>query len=754
MEFPNAEYVRVALDLPIEAAYQYLLPEPMRAKAKLGSIVRVPVQSREAYGCVIGFELKPAAKVVKPVHALISDPFHLTPELIDLGRWMSEYYLAPLGEALRTISFIGFSEVTERTETQLCLTRMDYWLRNPESAGPDGKSITVQQRRVIESLIARANEPTPPAILRIDANVSDAVVTGLLKRDILERIESAVVVEDGYAYVPQVDTPPEHLSESQARALETILEAVRDKRFLSCLLHGATGSGKTEVYLRAIEEVLRQGRQAIVLEPEIALTPQAVDRFRARFGDIVGVYHSRQTLRQKYELGKRIESGEIQIVIGARSAVFSPFPSLGIIIVDEEHTNSYKQDSSPRYNARDVAIMRAKSLDAVVVLGSATPSLESYFNAKNDKHVLLEMPERVANIPMPAVELVDMGQELRKTHGNPGVLSDRLREAIQARLDRREQALLLLNRRGYASVSICLECDATEQCKECSVPMTYHRSHGFLVCHLCGLRRKKSEVCPACNSKEMELIGVGTQKVEETIEALFPKARLIRLDSDSARGRTAWTDAWAQIRDHQFDLILGTQMIAKGLHLEKVTLVGVISADSGILQPDFRAAERTFSLLAQAAGRSGRGETAGEVIIQTYQPGHYAIQFATQHDFCGFYEREMRLRRALRFPPVQRLISLLVSSDSQEAARAMSGRLGGLLRNLSRTERFESVAVLGPAPCAIERIRGRWRWRIVLRCPNSSSMRELVRAGLNEFGRVPGNTRVAVQLDVDPQDLL
>ncbi len=441
-------------------------------------------------------------------------------------------------------------------------------------------------------------------------------------------------------------------------------------------------------------------------------------------------------------------------MIGARSAVFVPFLALGMIIVDEEHTSSFKQDASPRYNARDVAIVRAQKLNAVVVLGSATPSLESYYNARINKHQLLELPERVGHIPMPRVELVDMAQELRKTHGNPGVLSDRLKSAIELRLLAKEQCLLLLNRRGYASVSMCLECETAEMCEDCSVPMTYHRSHGFLVCHLCGLRRSRKMQCPACQSKEMALIGVGTQKVEETLEALFPRAKTIRLDSDSLKGRTAWTDIWDDIRNHRFDLILGTQMIAKGLHLEKVTLVGVISADSGILQPDFRAAERTFSLLAQAAGRSGRGDTPGEVIIQTYSPQHYAIQLACQHDYKTFYEKEMKLRRALRFPPMERLISLLVSGDRQESVRALSGRLAGLLRAIARTEPFFGVVVLGPAPCAIERIRGRWRWRILLRAVQAQKMRDLARAGLKEFGKIQGASTVTVQLDADPQDLL
>ncbi|OPZ22562.1 MAG: Primosomal protein N' [candidate division BRC1 bacterium ADurb.BinA364] len=521
------------------------------------------------------------------------------------------------------------------------------------------------------------------------------------------------------------------------------------------LLQGVTGSGKTEVYLQAIAEALRQGRQAIVLTPEIALTPQLVDRFRARFGEIVGVYHHRQTLRQKFDLWRRIQQGEIKIVIGARSALFAPFPALGVIVVDEEHTSSYKQNVSPRYHARDVALVRGRARRAAVILGSATPSLESYYNARAGKHTLLDLPERASGVcAMPSIELIDMARELRKTHASPGVLSARLKEAIDRRLERREQSLLLLNRRGYASISVCLECEAVENCPDCSASMTYHKTQDCLVCHLCGMRRRRAEACPACGSREMELVGLGTQKVEEAIRDLFPQARIIRLDSDSARGRTAWIDAWRAIEKREYDLILGTQMVAKGLHLEGLTLVGIVSADTTLFQPDFRAGERTFSLLSQAAGRAGRGDEPGEVIIQSYSPGHYAIQLACRHDYAGLYEQEMRMRRPLRFPPVERLISILVSAEQPETAMGMAKRLDSLLRNLARQERFAGLSVLGPAPCPIERVRGRWRWRLLARGERPAAMHAMARAALEEFDQLASRRKVEVTVDVDPQDLL
>ncbi|MCX7015842.1 MAG: primosomal protein N' [Candidatus Sumerlaeota bacterium] len=664
---PTAEYARVALDLPIEQAYQYVVPPALREQAKLGSIVQVPVKQRTCQGCVIAFEERPVAPVVRPIEAILSPPFALTAELIELGRWMAEYYMAPLGETLRTISFLGFSDVNERKERLICLREPDYWLLHPGDVGPDGKRVTPQQRAVIEALLARGNEPTAPAILRIDAEVTEAVLAGMVKREILERLEVAAGEDDDYGMAPLERDAQPALTPAQSDAFKAILAPLHAREFRSFLLHGVTGSGKTEIYLRVIEEALRLGRQAVVLAPEIALTPQTVDRFRARFGDIVGVYHSRQTLRQKFDLWRKIHNGDVKIVVGARSALFSPFAALGVIVVDEEHSSSYKQDSSPRYHARDVALMRARRLDAIAILGSATPSLESYANALADKHTLLHLP---------------------------------------------------------------------------------------LLCHLCGKRRKRVLVCPLCESKEMGLIGVGTQKVEETLLALYPRARTLRLDSDTARGRKAWNEAWEDIQSGGVDLILGTQMIAKGLHLERVTLVGVISADSSLFQPDFRSAERTFSLLAQAAGRSGRGDKPGEVVIQSYAPGHYAIQLACEHNYLGFFEREMRFRRALRFPPVQRLISVLIASEEAEAAKNLAGRLGGVLRALTRTERHAEVAVLGPAPCPIERIRNRWRHRILLRGTRPALMREVLREGLREFERMPGRNTVAVQLDVDPQDLL
>ena len=754
LEEPTAEYVRVALDLPIEQAYQYVVPAELRGQVRVGGIVRVPVKTRVCHGCVLEFEERPVAPNIRPVEAVLSPPYVLAHDLIELGRWMADYYMAPLGETLRTISFLGFSDVNERIERLLCLRHPEYWLLHPDDVGPDAKRVTPAQRRVVEALIARGNEPTPPAILRVDAEVTDAIVSAMVKRELLERIETALAEEDDYGVAPAERSAPPRLTSAQAAALQAIQGPLRKKEFRSFLLHGVTGSGKTEIYLQVIEETLRQGRQAVVLLPEIALTPQTVDRFRARFGEIVGVYHHRQTLRQKFNLWRRIQDGEVKIVIGARSAVFSPLPALGAIVVDEEHSSSYKQESSPRYHARDVALLRARGLNAVAILGSATPALESYANAQSGKHQLLELPERVGAQSLPAVELIDMSKELRKTHGNPGILSDRLRTAIAQRLEAGEQTLLLLNRRGYASVSICLECETAERCQDCDASMTYHRTHGLLVCHLCGLRRRKAELCPGCGSKEMALIGVGTQRVEETLGALFPSAHTIRLDSDTARGRKAWIEAWKEIRSGQTDLILGTQMIAKGLHLERVTLVGVVSADGSLFQPDFRAAERTFSLLAQAAGRSGRGDKPGQVVVQSYAPGHYAVQLACEHNYGAFYEHEMRLRRALRFPPLQRLISILTTSEEADAARAMAGRLGNLLRGLARSQRFAEIAVLGPAPCPIERIRQRWRWRILVRGLRPAMMRELTRESLQEFDRLEGRSRVAVQIDVDPQDLL
>jgi primosomal protein N' (replication factor Y) len=751
---PSAEYVRVALDLPIEPAYQYVVPPALRKEVSLGSIVRAPVQSRQAHGCVLGFEERPATRVVKPLEAVLSPPFTLTEELIGLGRWMADYYMAPLGETLRTVSFIGFADVHAPTEQLLCLAKPDYWLRHPGENGPDGKRVTPHQRRVVESLVARSNEPTAPTLLRIDAEVSDSVLGGMRKRGLLERIASVLTVEDEYGSPPPQLDQPLALSTAQAAALAPIVTALREKTFKAFLLYGVTGSGKTEVYLQAIAEALRQGRQAVVLTPEIALTPQTVDRFRARFGEAVGVYHSRLTLRQKFSLWRQIHKGEVKIVVGARSALFAPFPALGVVVVDEEHSSSYKQDASPRYHARDVAVVRARLLGAAVILGSATPSLESYANAQSGKYKLLELPERVGRTPMPKIDLLDMSRELRKTHGNPGIFSDRLREAVALRLEAGEQVLLLVNRRGYASVSICLECETVERCEDCDASMTYHRSHDQLLCHLCNRRRSRAEVCPSCGAKEMALVGLGTQKVEESLAALFPKARVIRLDSDTTRGRLAWNDRWREIRQGAYDLILGTQMIAKGLHLEKVTLVGVVSADGALFQPDFRAAERTFSLLSQAAGRSGRGEKPGEVVIQSYSPAHYAVRLAREQDFPAFYEQEMRLRRALRFPPIERLISLLVTGEQVEAASSLANRLAGLLRYRARDAQYEGLSVLGPAPCPIERIRGRWRRRILVRGPSPGPMHDLVRAALETFKDVKGRSRVAVQIDVDPQELL
>jgi primosomal protein N' (replication factor Y) (superfamily II helicase) len=518
------------------------------------------------------------------------------------------------------------------------------------------------------------------------------------------------------------------------------------------LLHGVTSSGKTEVYLQAIEKAVREGGCAIVLVPEISLTPQTVARFRSRFAEMVGVYHSRLTLGQKYDLWRRVRSGECRIMVGARSAIFTPFENLRVIVVDEEQETSYKQDSTPRYHARDVAVVLGRNRKAVVLLGSATPSIETYFNAQNGKYGLLVLPERIDRRPLPEVRVVDMTREAKENQSTD-IFSTHLRTALEETLARGEQALLFLNRRGFFSFALCMSCSTVVRCAHCDVALTHHKPRNVLVCHYCSRECGVPKRCPECDSAGLSLVGIGTQRIEEHVAELLPEARVIRMDLDTTRRRNAFIDAWRSIEQGEVDIILGTQMIAKGFHLEQVTLVGVPLADVSLFQCDFRSAERAFSMLTQVAGRAGRGEKPGHVLIQTYVPYHYAIQYAQTHDYRGFYDKELQVRRTLRFPPHFRLVSVLASGRNLDQTVEHIRSLARHLQNAAfRTN--DAVMVLGPAPAPIGRINDLYRWRLFLRGTDPRQMRQVLRDALARHAELPGKSAVQLVVDVDPQDLM
>ncbi len=538
------------------------------------------------------------------------------------------------------------------------------------------------------------------------------------------------------------------LTPAQKAALEQITRAVDERQFLPMLLHGVTGSGKTAVYLSAMQAMLAKGRSAILLVPEIGLTPAMAADLHEVFGDEVAILHSALTDDERAEQWKRIRIGESHIVVGTRSAVFAPVLDLALIVVDEEHDHSYKQEETPRYHGRDVAVMRAKMTNAVVVLGSATPSLETYYNAQQGKYRLIELAERIERRPLPEVEILDMRDEFQRTKKDE-VISRKLVEEIGERLERNEQVMVLLNRRGYSAFVLCRECGDTVQCKNCAIAMTYHKREHRLVCHYCGFVRPAPRTCPKCGSEYVQYLGTGSEKLEQILHGLFPQARIGRLDRDTVRGRDDLERILSALHAGEIDLLVGTQMIAKGHDIPNVTLVGVVGSDAALGFPDFRAAERTFQLLTQVAGRAGRGETPGKVVLQTFFPDHYAIQFAAAHDYKGFYEKEARFRSWMHYPPFHTVSNVLVRSAKLDEALTWSGILGKWFE----ATRLQGIRVMGPAAAPIVRLKTEYRYHFLLKSASRERMNNALRAMLAHAveQKIP---RTNLVVDVDALSLL
>ncbi|MBN1866889.1 primosomal protein N' [Candidatus Sumerlaeota bacterium] len=757
-------YCEVAVDLPVRRTYTYRVPAWLRATIRVGSMVRIPVVGRRTSGVVTRLSVftEIPKRKIKSIERILTPEYWIAPDLLSLGGWMTEYYLGGPGETLSAIAFFGLHDETPRTERRLCLADPARWQDVPldsdeERARRGLPDVTPRQREVVRFFLEELNEPIARSDLTRREGCSAGVIDILLRKGVLsERLAS---VERGDAYAsPQPGEPAQRpllLTPEQQSAFEPIRRAVESRRFETFLLDGITGSGKTEIYLQAIARALELRRQAIVLVPEISLTPQAVDRFRKRFGSRVGVYHSQLSRGQKYDLWRRIASGEVHILIGARSAVFAPFPNLGLIVVDEEHEHSYKQsDPAPRYHARDVAIWRARFARTPAVLGSATPSLESLFQAREGKFTRLRLANRVGGASLPDVRLIDMGAHVRDDR-HTGSVSAPLREAIERRLERGEQSILFLNRRGFSNFVLCLACKTPIRCDHCDVATTWHKSIGKMMCHLCGDTKERPARCPHCEAPDPTPIGMGTQRIEEEVGALFPDARLLRIDLDTTRGKHGFLRLWERIEAGEADILLGTQMIAKGLHLERVTLVGVISADHALFLPDFRAAERAFAQLTQVAGRAGRMRQRGEVIVQTFVPQHYAIQRAVAHDSEGFRQQEFHMREMLRFPPHCRLLLARFKGANPRKVADRAARLGRLLRDaMARADEYRSLTVLGPAPSPIGRIQDETRWQILLRGTSPSLMRRLLSDALAVYEKDKGRAGVTLTLDMDPLDLL
>jgi len=607
------------------------------------------------------------------------------------------------------------------------------------SGTPEGKRINDNQKLLLDTL-AGAGGRVPVHILR-ELEVPRSTLETLARRKIVELVEEPAEFAISRGRVRR--SVEFKLNGPQQQALEKIQAEIEARRFRGVLLHGVTGSGKTVVYLSAMRSVLEAGRSAILLVPEIGLTPAVAADLHKIFGDEVAILHSALTNKERAEQWHRIRRGEARIVVGTRSAVFAPVKDLALIIVDEEHDSSYKQEETPRYHARDVAVMRAKMMNATVVMGSATPSLESYFNATKNKYSLVELRDRVEQRPLPGVEIIDMRQEFQET-GQEQVISRRLASEIRERLERKEQVMVLLNRRGYSPVVLCRTCGKSLECKNCAIALTHHKRARKMECHYCGYTAPVPQHCVHCSSEYVYFLGTGSEKLEELLHGMFPQARIGRLDRDTVRGKDDFERVLGALDAGELDLLVGTQMIAKGHDVHGVTLVGVVGADMALGMPDFRAAERTFQLLTQVAGRAGRGGVPGKVVLQTFFPDHYAVQYAAQHDFSGFYDKELRFRSWMHYPPYSALANILIRSDKLDEALRWSGILG---KWFDKT-RHEGIRVLGPAAAPILRLKQDYRYHFVLKSPSREKLNALLRSML-AYAVSEKIPRTQVIVDVD-----
>jgi primosomal protein N' (replication factor Y) len=564
-------------------------------------------------------------------------------------------------------------------------------------------------------------------------------------------VQERRVYRDPFGEAPHYFPRPAQLTAEQEAVLADLMPFLQIPSFQPFLLHGVTGCGKTEVYLQAAEQVLAGERSVLILVPEIALSSQLEAHFYSRFGDMLAVLHSGLSAGERHDQWQRIISGQAGIVIGARSAVFAPLTSPGLIIVDEEHEPAYKQEDGLRYNGRDLAILRARFAACPVLLGTATPSVTTYRNTRTGKYKLLEMPNRIQGQSLPEVQVVDLG--VGRSSRPDLLFSDQLISALWENMEKRQQSLLFVNRRGFASFMMCRDCGHIVQCRHCQVSLTLHRSRQKLVCHYCGFSLPTRLVCPACSSAKVEGMGLGSERIEEEVRQLIPHARVARMDSDTATSRNQYLKTLRAVHQHEVDILVGTQMIAKGLHFPGITLVGVVWADSGLGIPDFRASERTFQLLAQVTGRAGRGEHPGRVIIQTYQPHHYSVQCARMHDYSAFYKREETLRRELQYPPFSRLVNIRFSSPDEHRVRECAEKVGGFLRRTIARQGMTEVEILGPAPAPLVRIKDRTRWQLLLKGRHPKSLHNLCYL-LAEQNKEMCPGKVTLSIDVDPESMM
>ncbi len=782
------KFAEVSVNSPIAQRRTFSYSIPPHLNVEVGQAVWVPFGERTLQGIVMALSPCPAVEETRDIIDIIDSRPFLSTAQVQLARWISDYYLSPLFDAValmlppgferKTLTFVSavpnadeqlISSLTpsQRQAFTLLPEQERVSLRELEKKLGEKKAQAIVSQLVRKGLATRSyelepikirpktvpylrlnvpltaareisaelkrkralkqaslldflselTEPVPWAEARQKLGVDKAAANALVRQGFIT-FETVEVKREPISLRDIVPASPPQLTHAQEVAFSHIREAIHDEQVKPrvFLLHGVTGSGKTEIYLRALAETVKMGRRGIVLVPEIALTPQTIERFVSRFPHRVAVLHSQLSPGEQYDEWRRIRDGEFDVVIGPRSALFAPQPDLGLIVIDEEHEWTYKQDNPPRYHARDVALKLAELTGTTVIMGSATPDVGIYFRARQGIYKLLQLPERVVPVesaPLPEVDVVDMREELKA--GNRSIFSRALSQALTRAVNGGEQVILFLNRRGGATFIQCRRCGFVLRCRRCEVPLTHHYTEDVLVCHQCNQKTPVPDRCPRCFSRQMKYLGLGTQKLEQEVGYAMPRARLLRWDSDMTHSKESHEKILHQFRDHQADILIGTQMVAKGLDLPRVTLVGVVSADTSLNLPDFRAGERTFQLLSQVAGRAGRGPLGGRVIIQTFSPDHYAIQAAAEHDYLAFYEREIDYRRQLHNPPFSKL-ALLTCSHTNDA---VCQREAEKMRNVLALERdargISALSLIGPAPAFIHRLRGRYRWQLILR---------------------------------------
>ncbi len=706
----------------IDRVFDYSVPDCFLDKIKLGIRVKVPFGKMELEGFVV--EVKDSSDIeVKDILDVIDDEAILNSELLELGKKMQEDTLSTLISCYQ----IMLPKALKAKNGQVINKKFDTYYYLNKDIVCYGK-LSTSQEKIINLCMEKE------FVLRKElVDISLSSLNTLIKKNILleKKLEHYRL-----SYNEKIE-PKKELTNDQRSVVDEVLV---NTGYFPYLLFGVTGSGKTEVYMELIEDALNKGKTSIVLVPEISLTPQMVLRFQKRFGDNIAAIHSALSDGEKYDEWRRIVKGEAKIVIGARSAIFAPLNNIGMIIIDEEHSDSYKQDdSNPRYNAKDIALLRGKYHNCPVIMGSATPSLEVFARAKKGVFKLLELPNRINGKSLPHINIVDMNEMISKTKGH---FSPVLLEAISARLLKNEQIILLLNRRGYSSFVTCKNCGYTFKCPNCDITLTYHKSSRTLRCHYCGYGTKVYDTCPECHEKSINDLGVGTEKVEEELNKLFPESRILRMDFDTTSRKGMHEKMIKAFKNHEYDILLGTQIVSKGLDFDNVTLVGVINADTSLNIPDFRSSETTFSLLAQVAGRAGRSDKEGEVIIQTFNPEHYAIQYTKKHDYLGFYNREMSIRRELKYPPYYYICYVKISGKDNKYIYEESLKITKLFHN-----KLINMIILGPSPCTIFKLNNIYRYGIILKYKKDEDLREVLNKVIEHY---KDNRNIKIDVNFNP----